>query len=239
MDNGAFVEIEFVGKVKDTGEIFDLTDENLAKEKKIYSPYNKYGPTTIILGNKQILPAVEAAVKGMSAGEKKTVVVEPKNGFGERDPKLFRIIPLSSFTKENRYPSVGEFIMFGNIRGRVVSISSGRVNVDFNHPLSGKVLEYDLKLDRIVEKTEEKISSIVSYYLNLAPKSVIVDSQAGAAKIELALPEKQDLPEGIKQRVSDEIKKHVSGIKEVGFSKDSNVSKASEAEISAAKNAEI
>lgn len=216
MENGTFVEIEYIGKVKESGEIFDLTYENIAKEKKIHSPKAKYGPITIILGNRQILASLENKIKDMSAGEKKTFVLDAKEAFGQRSPDFIKLIPLSNFTKQNMHPQIGQFItLANNLQGRIVSVSSGRVKIDFNHPLAGKALEYEVVLKKIVEAPEEKISAIFGYYSNADAKSVSIDSASGTAKIEV--PRGMELSQNVKKKVSDEITKHVAGAKEVSF----------------------
>jgi len=216
MENGTFVQIEYIGKIKESGEIFDLTYENIAKEKKIYNPNVKYGPITIILGNKQILASLDTRIKGMNSGEKKTFVLEPKESFGERSLDFVKIIPLSNFTKQNMHPQPGQFITLANdLQGRVVSVSSGRVKIDFNHPLAGKELEYEIVLNKIVEKPEEKVSAVFAYYSNADAKSVSIDSAKGSAKI--TIPSGKEIPQQVKKKISDEITKNVAGIKEVSF----------------------
>lgn len=216
METGTFVQIEYIGKIKESGEIFDLTYEGIAKEKKIHNPNVKYGPITIILGNKQILASLDSKIREMNAGEKKTFVLEPKEAFGDRSSDFVKIIPLSNFTKQNMNPQPGQFITLANdLQGRVVSVSSGRVKIDFNHPLAGKALEYEVVLNKIVEKPEEKVSAVFSYYSNAEAKSVSIDLSSGIAKIEL--PANFDLPQNGKKKISDEIIKHIPGIKEVSF----------------------
>ncbi|MBU4246402.1 MAG: FKBP-type peptidyl-prolyl cis-trans isomerase [Nanoarchaeota archaeon] len=216
MENGTFVQIEYLGKIKESGEIFDLTYENIAKEKKIYNPNVNYGPITIILGNKQILASLDSKIKEMNVGEKKTIVLETKEAFGERSAEFVKIIPLSNFTRQNMHPQVGQFItLANNLQGRVLSVSSGRVKIDFNHPLAGKELEYEVVLNKIVEKPEEKVSAVFLYYSNTEAKSVSIDPLKGTAKIEL--PSAFELAQNGKKKISDEIILHVSGIKEVSF----------------------
>lgn len=216
MENGTFIEIDYVGRIKESGEIFDLTYEKIAREKKIYNPHVKYGPITIILGNRQILASLENKIKELKIGEKKTFVLEPKEAFGERSQDFIKTVPLSNFTSQNMHPQAGQFItLANNLQGRILSVSSGRVKIDFNHPLSGKSLEYEVVLNKIVEKPEEKVSAIFAYYSNADAKSVSVDSAKGIAKIDL--PSGFDLPQNAKKKISDEMTKNVSGIKEVSF----------------------
>ncbi len=222
MHNGTFVEIEYTGKIKESGEIFDLTDEKLAKEKKIWSPNVKYGPITIIIGNRQILPGVENKIKEMKPGEKKAFVLSPKEAFGERSLSLIKTFPVSEFHKQNMNPQAGQFLRLGNgLEGRVLSVSGGRVRVDFNHPLSGKSLDYELKLDRIIDKAEEQILAIIAYYSKAEVKAIKIDPEKGIATIEIDA----NISPAAKKKISEDIVKFVSGIKEASFVGDSGENK--------------
>lgn len=224
MNNGTFVEIEYVGRIKESGEIFDLTDEALAREKKIWSPNVKYGPITVILGNRQILAGVENKIKEMKPGEKKTFILPAKEAFGERSAQLIKTFLISEFHKQNMQPQAGQFMRLGNgLEGRVLSVSGGRVRVDFNHPLSGKSLDYELKLDRIIDKTEEQVLAIVAYYSKTEAKAIKIDSEKGIATIETGGG--ANISPAAKKKISDDIAKFVSGIKDVSFVGDSGENK--------------
>ncbi|MCS7123542.1 MAG: FKBP-type peptidyl-prolyl cis-trans isomerase, partial [Candidatus Aenigmarchaeota archaeon] len=71
MNTGDFVYIDYVGRIKDTGEIFDLTKEDLAKKEGIYKPEIKYKPIPIIVDAKFILSGLNKALKEMKVGEKR------------------------------------------------------------------------------------------------------------------------------------------------------------------------
>ena len=142
MKDGDFVEIEYIGKIKESGDIFDLTDEELAKEKGIFNPRTIYGPITVVVGAKHVLAGLDHALLDAKPKDKKTIILEPKDGFGERNPNIVRVVPLSQFKKQNMAPTPGQYITFDQgLRGRVASVNGGRVKLDFNHPLAGKVLE--------------------------------------------------------------------------------------------------
>lgn len=214
MKDGDFVEIGYVGKIKESGEIFDLTDEKLAKEKKIFNPKTKYGPITIILGAGHILKGFEKEIQKLKIGERKKITLEAKDAFGERDAKLFRIFPVSFFKKQKVNPVPGQMVDLGRIKGRVLSVSGGRVRVDFNHPLAGKSLEYEVKVNKIIKDTKEKILSILKFYT--AKDDFKIDVKKN--KVRIIISEMVNIPLEIKKKMSDEIKKYVSGIKEVEFS---------------------
>ena len=84
MEKGDFIRIAYVGRLE-SGEILDLTDEELAKKEGIFNKKARYVPIPVIIGAGFVLPGLEKALEGMGLNEKKDVMVEPKDGFGERD----------------------------------------------------------------------------------------------------------------------------------------------------------
>ncbi len=134
------------------GKILDSTVEKVAKENGFYNKDYKYGPVAIILGEKELLPALEERVKEMKAGEKKEFVLKPEEAFGERKPELIRVIPEKDFKEKNIPLAPGIVVRIGNSFGVIQSINSGRVRVDFNHPLAGKDVKYVVE---IVEEVKE------------------------------------------------------------------------------------
>ena len=66
MKDEDFVNIDYVGRIKESGEIFDLTDAELAKESNIFNPQMKYGPVTVIIGAGHILKGLENKIKDNS-----------------------------------------------------------------------------------------------------------------------------------------------------------------------------
>ena len=214
MENGAFLEIEYTGRIKETGEIFDLTDEKTAKDNKIYSPKTKYGPVTIILGENMILKGVEEELKTMKSGETKKITLAPENAFGKRDPNMLKVFALSRFQSQRIYPVVGQFITLGNnTSGKVISVSAGRVRLDFNHPLSGKSLEYELKLDSEIKDPAKKIEFMLTGLLGYEKKDTEITISGENAKISLTNAAK--LSAEIKSKITEQLKKYIPEIKEI------------------------
>ena len=147
MQTNDFVKINYSGKVKETGIEFDK-GENVP----------------MIVGVNFTLKGIDNALLVMSIGEKKTIAIEPKDAFGDRDVRFVKLVPLSEFTKHDTKPYPGMIVQADNAQGRVLSVSGGRVRVDFNHPLSGKTLVYDLEVKEKIDKDEEKIKAIIKMY---------------------------------------------------------------------------
>lgn len=216
MKAGDFVEVEYVGKVKESGDIFDLTDEKLAKEKGIFNPRVKYGPIVLVLGAGFVIKGLDEELQKMSPGEKKMIVIPPEKAFGPRDDRLMRTFSIADFKAQGAEPKVGQFITLrDNISGKVISVAAGRVKVDFNHPLAGKNLEYDIKVNKLVTEKNAQVKAILGFHTGLADKDAEVSVDGAKAKILLKTTKTVISP--VKKTVADDVMKHVQGIKEAEF----------------------
>jgi len=210
MKKGDFVEIEYVGRIKLTGEIFDLTSEELAKKEGIYNPKHAYGPALVIIGSNMVIPGVMKELEKMKVGEERTFEVSPKDGFGFRNPKLIKIIPLSKFIENKVSPVPGEYFEIDGMQARVQSVSGGRVRVDFNNPLAGKELIYRVKILRKIEGNKNKVEKLLKYYR-------IGYSKVGIQGDSLTVTSEKEINPIAKKVVTDMITKWVKGIKRVDF----------------------
>lgn len=163
------VKISFTGKELLTGNIFDTNIEKDAKNAGIYDAKKKYSPMTIILGEKEMLPLIEGELETMKAGEERTLKLGAKDGFGERKAELVRVMPLIDFQKQKIIPVPGLLIRAEQYIGKVQSVSGGRVRVDFNNPLSGRELEYKIKLEEEVGGKEKICEEIFEKYYSRIP----------------------------------------------------------------------
>lgn len=200
MENGQFVKIDYVGRVKETNEIFDLTNENAAKENKLHDPKMRYGPVTVIIGERMILPGLEEEIKKMEMGEKKTIELSPDKAFGERDSRLLKTFGESQFKRQEMNPVPGLMVELNGIRGRVMSVSAGRVSVDFNHPLSGKTLIYEIDIKEIVSQDVEKAESLVQIYSNID-----AEAEIDANTLTIKLPELSDIRAEAKKKITESV----------------------------------
>lgn len=100
-------------------------------------------------GAQEIIPGLEKALEGMAIGETKQVTVAPLEGYGMVNPEAFAEI------NKNRLPA-GALQVGAQLRGegpegqpvfpRVVEVKAETVVLDFNHPLAGKTLYFDVKV---------------------------------------------------------------------------------------------
>lgn len=114
-------------------------------------------PMSYIHGKSQIIPGLEKELSGMKVGEEKKIQVKPEDGYGPVNPDAFQEIPKDKLPPEAL--KVGTMLMAQGPQGqgipvRVHEIKDTTVIMDFNHPMAGKTLSFDVKISEI--KTPEK-----------------------------------------------------------------------------------
>ncbi len=165
LKKGDFVRINFTGKIKELGEVFDTTYEDVAKANNIYEPNLIFKARPVVIGARHVLPGIDKSLVGAELGDKTTIDIAPEDGFGKRDPAKIKVIPTREFKKRGVDPAVGMHVELDDAVGRVQSVGGGRVRVDLNHGLAGKVLEYEVKIEEKVNKKEEKIRQLLELYM--------------------------------------------------------------------------
>ena len=206
-----FVEIEYTGKIKEDGTIFDTTSAKTAKESGIYNENMRYGSVIICLGEGHVLKGLEKALEGKDLDKEYTIELAPDEGFGKKDPKMIQLVQTSKFKKQGIQPMPGLQINVDGVLGVVKTVSGGRTLVDFNNPLSGRDLVYTVKIKRKVDDTKEKIEGYIKLILGL--KDVNVEMKEGKATIKV----KKELPEDIQNELTENIKRLIKSIKSTDF----------------------
>jgi len=154
-----FIEIEFTGKANN--EIFDTTNKEEAKKIGIESDVK---PIIVSAGNEMLLKGLDENLDGKEIGKQYLVKISPEKGFGPRNPSLIKTIPMKVFREKNMNPVPGLTLQMDNYLAKILSVSGGRVIVDFNNPLAGKEIEYEFKILRKVEDAKEKINALQDFF---------------------------------------------------------------------------
>ena len=209
MKDGDIVYIDYVAKIKENDQIFDLTIEEIAKEKGIFDPRVKYKPIPLIIGEKMVIKGLEEGLKKMKIGEKRMFEIPPEDAFGTRKEYLIKLIPQSIFRENKIEPEIGKVITINGRVGRIMSISGGRVKVDFNHPLAGKTLIYEVKIVKKAKMKNEKINAILSCFLDFKENDIEIK---GNEHVEIIL-KKMEVPLLTRKRIADLIKKYTNSKK--------------------------
>ncbi|WFO75726.1 FKBP-type peptidyl-prolyl cis-trans isomerase [Desulfurococcaceae archaeon MEX13E-LK6-19] len=167
LKDGDFVLVEYTARVKETGNVFDTTNEEIAKKEGIYDSNKVYGPILVVIGRGWVIKGLEEALKEMNVGEEKEVEIPPEKAFGQRDPSKVKVFSMREFKRRGIDVKVGDVLDFGGTTGIVKSITGGRVVIDFNHPLAGKTLVYKVKILKKLEDITEKAKALVARHLSI------------------------------------------------------------------------
>jgi FKBP-type peptidyl-prolyl cis-trans isomerase SlyD len=145
VQDGQVVSMEYTLHVD--GEIIDSSDG--------------HEPLEFLQGAGNIIPGLEDELYGMSLGETKNVVVAAEEGYGELDPDAFIDVPADQFPPEIPL-EVGIELQVHDENGqammaRIDQINGESIRLDFNHPLAGKELVFDIKIVGVRDATEEEL----------------------------------------------------------------------------------
>ncbi len=189
-NEGDFIVLEYTIRVKETGNIVDTTNEELAKKEGIYESGRLYGPVLVVLGKGWLNKYVEEKLKELDIGSEAEIEVPPDKAFGERDPNKVRVYSIREFRRRGYRVQVGDVVEVGGEKGIVKSITGGRVIIDFNHPLAGKTLIYKVKIVKKLEDTEEKIKGLAKRYLQIPEEELKIEYDSGEKKVVIEIPTK-------------------------------------------------
>jgi len=137
---------------------YTLKDEN---GNLLDSTDNK-GSFSFLTGNQQILPGLENALSSMIIGSKKNVKLVAADAYGEYDDNAIQKVKRSLFPEEAEL-EIGRTYFGHSPEGQhlqfvVTEIENDDITVNFNHPLAGKDLDFDVELFDVRDATPEEIS---------------------------------------------------------------------------------
>jgi FKBP-type peptidyl-prolyl cis-trans isomerase SlyD len=119
-------------------------------------------PLEFVFGRGQIIPGLERRLAGLEQGERATVVVEPVEGYGEVNEELFNDVPRAEFPADIEIKAGMMFnaeTPHGPIRFRVREVTKDTVVADFNHPLAGERLHFDVTVAGVRDATPDEIAA--------------------------------------------------------------------------------
>lgn len=158
---GDFILINYTGKVKETNEVFDTTVEEVAKKEHLHKEGETYEPKLVVLGEGWVLKALDEALSGMELEKESNVEIPADKAFGPRDPEKIKRVPLRQLLAKEINPAIGARIEYQGKMATVRSIGAGRVLLDFNPPLAGRTLIYDVTVNKKLDSNEEKVGAII------------------------------------------------------------------------------
>jgi len=119
-------------------------------------------PLRYLHGGGQIVPGLEKALEGRAPGASFQIAVSPDDGYGVRDEQAVRVVPREAFPPDAPLEVGAEFTVVDEAQRqvplRIQKIEDGLVTVDFNHPLAGETLHFDVTVVDVRAATDEEIA---------------------------------------------------------------------------------
>ncbi|MEM3395953.1 MAG: hypothetical protein QW620_00385 [Thermoplasmata archaeon] len=148
------------------------TSRELAEKEKIFSPDISYKPEIVCFGRTKLLPKVEEILRDAEPGKTYELVLEPADAYGDRKAELIRTFPLNQILNLPEFREGRETLEVGKTitirdengvqrEGKVVTITAGRVRIDFNHPYAGKKVKFTMKVEKVLHTETEKIIGLI------------------------------------------------------------------------------
>jgi len=212
-----FILINYTSKVKETGKIFDTTIEETAKQEKLYKEGEIYEPRLVVVGENWVLKALDEAFPKFKIKKKDSVEISPEKAFGNRDPEKVKLVPLRRLAAKGITPKLGMQIEYDGKIATVRTMGSGRIQLDFNPPLAGKTLVYEVTIEKKLKTNTEKIAALIHRRIP-AVEAEKIKFKIGKTNVTLNMPEEAFYVEGIqlaKRGIALDIQRFLPEIKTV------------------------
>jgi len=219
LQKGDFILIDYIAKVKETNEVFDTTKEDVSKKEHLHKEGELHEPKLVVIGESWVLKALDDELLNMEVNKPQTVEIPADKGFGQRDPEKIKRVPIKQLYAKEINPTLGARIEFQGKMATIRSIGAGRVLLDYNPPLAGRTLVYDITITNKLEEPEAKIGALIhrrvpvveveKFKLTLKNKNLAID-----------MPEDTFYVEGIqiaKRGISMDIQKFLPDLAETKF----------------------
>ncbi|MCD4802016.1 MAG: peptidylprolyl isomerase [Anaerolineales bacterium] len=136
-------------------------DYKLIVEDEMLESTEDGEPILFIQGIGQIIPGLENALYGMEVGDQKTIVIQPEDAYGDYDPESLQEAKKEEFSEEVPL-DVGTFLDLEDDEGdilsaQVIAAEEDTVTLDFNHPLAGKTLTFEITVSDLRTASEEEL----------------------------------------------------------------------------------
>jgi len=144
IEKNTVVSVHYTGKFPESEEIFDTS-----KERE---------PMEFLVGHKNMIEGFEQELLGAKKGDNREFTLLPERAYGHRNEEAIQEVPRDQFPADLE---VG--MMFqaqsdqGPMQFSINEISENSVKIDFNHPMAGKTLQFNVEVISIREASEEEI----------------------------------------------------------------------------------
>jgi peptidylprolyl isomerase len=216
---GDFILIDYVAKVKETNEVFDTTKEDVAKKEHLKKEGEVYEPKLVVVGESWVLKSLDDALLTTEINKPTTVEIPADKAFGPRDPEKIRRVPIKQLYAKEINPIVGARIEYQGKMATIRSIGSGRVLLDYNPPLAGRTLIYELTVTKKLDESQEKVVALIHRRIPVVEENKFKITLK-AKNLTIDMPEDTFYVEGIqiaKRGIAMDIQKFLPDLDETKF----------------------
>lgn len=219
VNKGDFIKVEMTGSATETGEVFETTNEEEAREAGIWDEKRTYGARLVIVGDGFVLKGLDERLPGTKFDEEVEIEIPAEEAFGERNAADVQTIPYRILRSKGINPYVGAELEIDGRPAIVRSAGAGRVQVDYNHPLAGRQIVYKLKVVEHIKDEKEKMRALIGRrFLNIETSEF--DLKQTKKKLRIGIPDQIFFGENIqiaKRGVALDILRYFEDIDEVEY----------------------
>ena len=143
IDENTVATVHYTGTFPDSGEMFDTSRQG--------------EPLTFLVGHRQMIPGFEREIMGAEAGETRSFTLEPEDAYGHPSDALIQEVPRSMFPADMPI-DLGMMLMSDAGPFRIIAITDTNIKCDFNPPMAGKILHFDVEVVGVRPADESEIA---------------------------------------------------------------------------------
>ncbi len=143
IENDKIVLVHYKGTFPESGEVFDTSEGG--------------EPLGYLVGHQNMIPGFEREMMGAASGEKREFTLMAEDAYGEQTEEAIIEIPSTEFPPDLAV-ELGMTLESAMGRFRVVALTDAYIKCDFNHPLAGRALKFEVEVVEIRDATEEEIA---------------------------------------------------------------------------------
>ena len=209
MNDGDFIELSFEMRAGQDKKLTSTSKEDVAKANDIFDEKKKYKDAVIIVGSEGLFKEINESFKNAEIGKEYEIVIPAKDAYGLRDNKNIKVVPMREFQRNKINPEMGKEVNINNKVGKIISVTPGRVLIDYNHELAGRDLYYKYEIKKIINDVEGKVKAIIDMdHSDSDNFEVTIDNNT----INIQIPEEAKFDVNwvdSKYRIVNDIRKHL------------------------------
>ena len=143
IEQDTVASVHYTGTFPDSGEEFDSSRDG--------------EPITFLVGHKGMIPGFEREIMGASVGDTRSFTLEPEDAYGMPSDEMVQEVPREMFPEEMQI-DLGMMLMSDAGPFRIVAITEETVRCDFNNPMAGKTLHFEVEVMDVRAATPDELA---------------------------------------------------------------------------------